>query len=212
MPSQCATPGPWSWAAAWAPSVPGCQHTQPAQNKVTGGYLGPFGGNPTKIGSFSSAAKFHHTLLWWGIETAPIFDDFWPFLLVRPVSEKTATFWPRSHQKRSFDRPVRCYLRYLRARDVQSATLPLVYVTSDGSNLPVRPKKRPRVPKLHTQNGRFPEPGARLLALGDPIATYEWVPHGRFFASTKIPSRTALCTQKQQFCKKTKKNRPAESN
>ena len=23
---------------------------------------------------------------------------FWPFLLVRPVSAKTTTFWPRSHQ------------------------------------------------------------------------------------------------------------------
>ena len=47
------------------------------------------------------------------------------------------------------------------------------------------------------------------MALGDPIATYEWVPHGRLFPFTKIPSRTALCTQKQQFCKnKTKKKPP----
>ena len=36
-PSQLATSV--SWAAAWAPSVSGCQHTQPAQNKVPGGSL-----------------------------------------------------------------------------------------------------------------------------------------------------------------------------
>ena len=118
---------------------------------------------------------------------------------------KNGDFLAAQPPKRSFDRPARWYLRYLRARDVQSATLPLVYVTSGGSNLPVRPKKRPRVPLVHTQNGRFSAPGARLLALGDPIATYEWVPHERFFESTKIPSRTALCTQKQQFCRKNKK-------
>ena len=32
------------------------------------------------------------------IEMKPILALFWPFLLVRPVSAKTATFWPRSHQ------------------------------------------------------------------------------------------------------------------
>ena len=64
---------------------------------------------------------------------------------------------------------------------------------------PYGPPKRPRVPLVHPQNGRFPAPGARLLALGDPVTTYEWIPHDRFFDSTKIPSRTALCTPKQQF-------------
>ena len=36
----------------------------PNQRKIRsrGGVLGPFGGNPTKIGSFSSAAKFHYSL------------------------------------------------------------------------------------------------------------------------------------------------------
>ena len=125
---------------------------------------------------------------------------------------KTATFLAAQPPKRSFDRPVRRYLRYLRARDVQSATLPLVYVTSGGSNLPVRPKKRPRVPKRRKQNGRFPAPGARLLALGDPITTYEWIPHDRFFASTKIPSRTALRSPKQQICQQQKRKCPVESN
>ena len=42
---------------------------------------------------------------------------------------------PQPPPKRPFDRPVRWYLRYLRARDVQSATLPRVYVTSGGSDL-----------------------------------------------------------------------------
>ena len=94
--SQLCTPVPWG--GAWAPSVSGCQHTQPAQNEVPGGVLGPFGGNPTKIGSFSSAAKVHYSLLGCAIEMKPILGPFWPFLLVRPVSAKTATFWPRSHQ------------------------------------------------------------------------------------------------------------------
>jgi len=94
--SQCATPVPWG--GAWAPGVSGCQHTQPAQKKAPGGALGPFGGNPSKIGSLSSAATFHYSPLGWRIEMTPIFGFLGPFLLVRPVSAKTATFWPRSHQ------------------------------------------------------------------------------------------------------------------
>ena len=126
------------------------------------------------------------------------FFAFWGlFSLVRTVSAKTAIFLAAPQPpKRSFDRPVRWYLRYLRARDVESATTAsLRHVRRLESAR--TPKKRPRVPLVHTQNGRFPAPGARLLASGDPIATYEWVPHGRIFASTKIPSRTALCTPKQ---------------
>ena len=80
---------------------------------------------------------------------------------------KNGDFWAARPPGRSFDRPVRWYLRYLRARDAQSATLPLVYVTSGGSNLPVRPKKRPRVPAGQIQSGSFSTPGARFLALGD---------------------------------------------
>ena len=37
-------------------------------------------------------------VLWCVIEIAPIWGLFWPFLRVRAVSAKTATFWPRSHQ------------------------------------------------------------------------------------------------------------------
>ena len=65
-----------------------------------------------------------------------------PFCLFGPFG-KNGGFLAAQPPKRSFDRPVRWYLRYLRARDVQSATLPLLYVTSGGSNLPVRQKKRP---------------------------------------------------------------------
>ena len=32
------------------------------------------------------------------LQVVTLFGLFWPFLLVRPVSAKTATFWPRSHQ------------------------------------------------------------------------------------------------------------------
>ena len=77
VPSQCATPVPWG--GAWAPGVSGCQHTQPAQKKAPGGALGPFGGNPTKIGSLSSAATFHYFLLGWRIEMTPILDFFGAF-------------------------------------------------------------------------------------------------------------------------------------
>jgi hypothetical protein len=100
---------------------------------------------------------------------------------------------------------VRWYLRYLRARDVQSATLPLVYVTSGGSNLPVRPKKRPRVPVAGRQNRTFYAPGARVLALGAPTTTYEGFPIEKKIGSTKIPSRTALSPEKKQICIKNKK-------
>ena len=61
--------------------------------------MGPFEGNPTNIGSFGSAAKFRYSLLWWPIEITPILGVFWPFLLVRPVPAKTATFWQRSHHR-----------------------------------------------------------------------------------------------------------------
>ena len=118
---------------------------------------------------------------------------------------KNGDFLAAQPPKRSFDRPVRWYLRYLRARDVQSATLPLVYVTSGGSNLPVRPKKRPRVPAGQIQNGSFSTPGARLLAFGHVLWTYGNMPIGRFFGWTKIPSHTAICPKKQQFCRKNKK-------
>ena len=201
---QCATTAPW--AAAWAPGISGCQHTQPAQKKVMGGAQGPTGCNPMKIGSFSSAAKFHYSLLWCGIEAAPIFDVFWPFLLVRTVSaKKNGDFLAAQPPERSFDRPVRWHLRYLRARDVQHATLSLVCVTCGGSNLPVHPKKRPRAPKLHTQNGRFPAQQARLWGLRCSTRTYEWAPIERFFESTKIPSRTATSPGKKQICIKNKK-------
>ena len=121
---------------------------------------------------------------------------------------KNGDFLAAQPPKRSFDRPVRWYLRYLRARDAQSATLPLVYVTSGGSNLPVRPKKRPRVPAGRIQNGSFSTPGARFLALGDILQTYGQLPLGRFFGWTKIPSRTPARPQKQQICPKKKKKSP----
>ena len=121
---------------------------------------------------------------------------------------KNGDFLAAQPPQRSFDRPVRWYLRYLRARDVQSATLAIVYVTSGGSSLPVRPKKRPRVPKLHTQNGRFPAPGARLLGLGCPTRTWGWAPIEADLECTKAPSHRALRPKKQQICQKNKKKSP----
>ena len=121
---------------------------------------------------------------------------------------KTATFLAAQPPKRSFDRPVRRYLRYFRARDVQSATLPLVYVTCGGSNLPIRPKKRPRVPAGRIANRGNPQPGSRFLALGDIFRTYGHVPHDRYFGWTKIPSHTAIRPQKTADLPKTKKKSP----
>ena len=118
---------------------------------------------------------------------------------------KNGDFLAAQPPKRSFDRPVRWYLRYLRARDVQSATLPLVYVTSGGSNLPVRPQKRPRVPAGRIASRGIFVPGARFLASGDILQTYGHVPHVRFFDSTKIPSHTAIRPEKQQICPKNTK-------
>ena len=121
---------------------------------------------------------------------------------------KNGDFLAAQPPKRSVDRPVRWYLRYLRARDVQSATLPLVYVTSGGSNLPVRPKKRPRVPVAGRQNRTFYAPGARILALGAPTTTYGRCPPESFFESTKIPSRTALPAKNSRFAQKIKQKSP----
>ena len=196
------------WEAAWAPSVSGCQHTQPAQNKVPGGVLGPFGGNPTKIGSFSSAAKFHYSLLWWRIEMN---TDFWRFLAFFACSArfgKNGDFLAAQPPKRSFDRPVRWYLRYLRARDVQSATLPLVYVTSGGSNLPVRPKKRPRVPAGRIASRGIFVPGARFLASGAFYRPMGMSPTVAFSTPPKSLVTRRSAPKNSRFAKKTKKKSP----
>ena len=126
---------------------------------------------------------------------------------------KNGDFLAAQPPQRSFDRPARWYLRYSRARDAQSATLPLVYVTSGGSNLPVRPKKRPRVPAGPFQNGSFSTPGARFLAFGHVLRTYGNMPHDRFFGWAQTAELHGDCPPKQQICQKTKKrNRSAESN
>ena len=138
----------------------------------------------------------------------PIFGLFLAFFACSGRFGKNGDFLAAQPPKRPFDRPVRWYLRYLRARDAQSATSPLVYVTPGGSNLPVCPKKRPRVPLVHTQNGRFPAPGARLLALGDPIATYEWVPIERFYGPPKSRAARRCAPKNNNFAQITKKKSP----
>ena len=139
---------------------------------------------------------------------AAIFGPFLAFFACSGRFGKNGDFLAAQPPKRSFDRPVRWYLRYLRARDAQSATLPLVYVTSGGSNLPVRPKKAPPSARGAHAKRAFSTPGARFLALGDILQTYGQLPIDRFFGWTKIPSRTALRPQKQQICPKNKKKSP----
>jgi len=95
------------WGGAWAPGVSGCQHTQPAQKKAQGGALGPFGGNPTKIGSLNSAATFHYSLLGWRIEMTPILDFFGAFFACSVGFGKNGDFLAAQPQYRSFDRPAR---------------------------------------------------------------------------------------------------------
>ena len=107
----------------------------------------------------------YSSLLLAPIEVAPIFGFWGPFCLFGPFFGKKDDFLAAQPPQRPFDRPVRWYLRYLRARDAQSATLPLVYVTCGGSNLPVRPQKRPRVPAGQFQNGPFSTPGARFFGV-----------------------------------------------
>ena len=105
--------------------------------------------------------------LYWGGHLR--YHRFLAFLTVfagLPCFGKNGDFLAAQPPKRPFDRPVRLYLRCLRARGVQSATLPLIYVRCGDSNLPARPKKRPRVPAGPLQNGQFPAPGARSLAVG----------------------------------------------
>jgi hypothetical protein len=121
---------------------------------------------------------------------------------------KNGDFLAAQPPKRSFDRPVRWYLRYLRARDVQSATLPLVYVTSGGSNLPVRPKKRPRVPAGQIQNRSFSTPGARFLALGDILQTYGQVPSVAFSGGPKSRAARPPAPKNSRFAQKTFKKSP----
>ena len=122
----------------------------------------------TERPSAVSATIAEWGILWWPIEKAP----FWafgpppPFFACSARFGKNGDFLAAQPPQRSFDHPVRWYLRCFRARDVQSATLPLVYATPGGSNLPARPKKRPRVPAGPFQNGQFSTPGARFLAFG----------------------------------------------
>ena len=137
---------------------------------------------------------------------------FWPFFACSARFGKNGDFLAAQPPKRSFDRPARWYLRYLRARDAQSATLPLVYATSGSSNLPVRPKKRPRVPKRRKQNGQFLAPGARLLVFGHLTRATGQVPIDRSSECTKTPSHRALRPKKQQICPQNKKKQIARRN
>jgi hypothetical protein len=141
------------------------------------------------------------------VVSSEVGNNFGPFLAFFACSGrfgKNGDFLAAQPPKRSFDRPVRWYLRYLRARDVQSATLPLVYVTSGGSNLPVRPKKRPRVPAGPFQNGSFSTPGARFLAFGYVFRTHGHIPIGRFFGWTQTAELHGDCPPKQQICPQNK--------
>ena len=123
---------------------------------------------------------------------------------------KNGDFLAAQPPKRSFDRPVRWYLRYLRARDVQSATLPLVYVTAGGSNLPVRPKKRP--PSAQTAIAKRVVSNARSAIFGVWACFPDLhgnMPHDRFFGWTQTAELHGDCPEKQQICqKKTKKKSP----
>ena len=143
-----------------------------------------------------------------------LFGPFLAFFACSARFGKNGDILAAQPPQRSSDHPVRCYLRYFRARDVQSATLPLVHVTSGGSNLPVRPKKRPRVPKRRKQNGQFLAPGARLLVVGHLTRATGQVPIDRSSEFTKTPSHRALRPKKQQIWEKKtkKKSPPAESN
>ena len=67
-------------------------HPTSAKIRSPGGVLGSFGGNPTKTGSFSSAAKFHYFLLWWGIEATPILGIFGAFLACSARFDKNGDF------------------------------------------------------------------------------------------------------------------------
>ena len=136
-------------------------------------------------------------LLWWRIEIAPIFGLFGLFLLVRPVSgEKNGDFLVAQPPKRSFHRPVRWYLGYLRARDIQSATLPLVYVTCGGSNLPVRPQNAPKCLWCTRKTGGFPRQERGFSCLGASPEPPARCPSVAF--STPPKSRaTARCAPKE---------------
>ena len=145
----------------------------------------------------------------------PVFGVlFWLFLLVRPVSaKKNGDFLAAQPPNRSFDRPARWQLRYLRARDVQSATLPLVYVTSGGSKLPVRPKKRPRVPAGQIQKRVVFNARSAIFGVWAYFTDlWEYAPRSLFRVDqnpephARPPPKTADLPQKNQ------KNRPAESN
>ena len=142
----------------------------------------------------------------------PILDFLGAFFACSARFGKNGDFLAAQPPNRSFDRPVRWYLRCLRARDVQSATLPLVYVTSGGSNLPVRPQKRPRLPKRQLKNGSFSTPGARFLAFGYVFRTHGNMPISRFFGWTQTAELHGDCPKNSRFAKKQKRNRPAESN
>ena len=165
--SQCATPVP-ALGKRVGPGRFGVP-THPTSAKYTPpvAALGPFEGNPTKIGSFSNAAKFYYTLLWWPTAVSPFFGVFWAFSACSARFGNKNDFLAAQPPQRSFDRPVRWHLGYLRARDAQKATSPLVYVTCGSSNLPVRPKSAPECLLAQRKTGVFfNAKGARLLAVG----------------------------------------------
>ena len=138
----------------------------------------------------------------------PIFGPFLAFFACSGRFGKNGDFLAAQPPERSFDRPVRWYLRYLRARDAQSATLPLVYVTSGGSNLPVRPKKRPRVPAGRIQNGRFQRQERDFWHWGTFYRPMGRSPSVAFSGGPKSRAARRCAPQNSRFAQKNKKKSP----
>ena len=129
---------------------------------------------------------------------------------------KNGDFLAAQPPKRSFDRPARWYLRYLRARDVQSATLPLVYVTSGGSNLPVRPKSKKAPPSAQTAIAKRVVSNARSAVFGTgghfhdlwacpPRSLFRVDPNCR--AARRLPPKTADLEEEKKEKEIARRNR-----
>ena len=122
---------------------------------------------------------------------------------------KNGDFWAAQPPNRPFDRPARWYLRCLRARDVHGATLPLVYVTCGGSNLPVRPKKRPRVPAgADSKTGRFQRQERDFWRLGMFYGPMGICPTIAFSGGPKSRAARSPAPKNSRFANKTKKKSP----
>ena len=118
---------------------------------------------------------------------------------------KNGDFLAAQPPERSFYRPVRWYLRYLRARDVQSATLPLFTSRPAARICPYAQKNAPECPNCTRKTGGFPSQERDFWHSGTLYRPMGGAPPTAFSTPPKSLVTRRSAHQKSRFAPKNKK-------